>query len=167
MIFKTKTSSNPPKTSSLIQNQCPKHYPSQNSTSLPPNISTYKTENSTKHYTLIGNAQFVQNALPTTTTSRLGNSFLLTCPHTLLNIMTPFITNINQILRGKLRKPEWKLIRPSIKSRLRLDRSPQPNGNEIIQTDSFNRSVANHSALLALRLSEYAQTLHYNMISGE
>ena len=91
---------------------------------------------------------------------RSEEHLLFSCPHTPPIIMTPFIFNINRILR-QLRKPEWKLIPPHHQLSIALGSTPPPEWKlKVSQVDRLNRNLLNHCALLALRLSEYAKTLH-------
>ena len=93
-------------------------------------------------------------------TNKQNANHLFSCPHTPPAIMTPFIFNINRILR-QLRKPEWKLIPPHHQLSIALGSTPPPEWKlKVSQVDRLNRNLLNHCALLALRLSEYAKTLH-------
>jgi hypothetical protein len=84
---------------------------------------------------------------------------LLSCPHTPASIMLPFITNLNRILR-QLRQTQWENMSPQDQISIALGSPPPPEWKlKRAQTERFNRTIVNHSALLALRLSKYAQTL--------
>lgn len=84
---------------------------------------------------------------------------LLSCPHTPAGIMLPFITNLNRILR-QLRQTQWENMSPQDQISIALGSLPPPEWKlKRAQTERFNRTIVNHSALLALRLSKYAQTL--------
>ena len=104
-------------------------------------------------------------ALPQQPPPPIGSEehLLFSCPHTPPIIMTPFIFNINRILR-QLRKPEWKLIPPHHQLSIALGSTPPPEWKlKVSQVDRLNRNLLNHCALLALRLSEYAKTLHWKV----
>ena len=73
--------------------------------------------------------------------------------------MLPFITNLNRILR-QLRQTQWQNMSPQDQISIALGSLPPPEWKlKGAQTEWFNRTIVNHSALLALLLSQYAQTL--------